>query len=160
MERKGATDEIRRLNADLETRVKQRTTELTETNEELQAFTYTVAHDLRAPLRHMQGFARFLQQDWYDRLDDRGRHCMDRILSSSIHMGLLLDDLLEFSRLRRVEMQTTRISLGKLVEQIRRDLEPELDGRALTWEVDTLPEVEGDPLLLNRVLVNLIDNSV
>jgi PAS domain S-box-containing protein len=154
--RKRADDEIRRLNAELEVRI----AELTTVNQEMEAFTYTAAHDLRAPLRHMHGFAGFLREAWYDKLDGEGRHWLDKIATSSRGMGRLLDDLLNFSRLGRVEMQATHVSLGKLVAQIRQELEPELDGRAVTWQVDELPEVAGDLSLLHQVLFNLLSNAV
>src|SRR5439155_9020489 len=97
--------------------------ELTETNRELEAFTYTAAHDLRAPLRHLHGFANFLQQAWYEKMDDDGRHFVDKILASSKEMGRLLDDLLNFSRLGRVELRRNQVNLARLVEKVRGDLQ-------------------------------------
>lgn len=154
--RKRADDEIQRLNRELERRI----ADLTEVNQELEAFTYTAAHDLRAPLRHMHGFAGFLRREWYDKLDDDGRHCLDKITASSRGMGQLLDDLLNFSRLGRVELQFHRVSLCKLVEDIRQELEAELNGRTLTWHVSELPEVAGDSSLIHQVFFNLIANAV
>jgi PAS domain S-box-containing protein len=133
---------------------------LTESNRELEAFNYTAAHDLRAPLRHMHGFVSLLQQAWYGKLDDDGRHCLDKISAASKQMGLLLDDLLNFSRLGRVGLQLSGVNLGQLVERIQHELEPESKGRALTWEIGDLPEVEGDRALLHQVLFNLISNAV
>jgi PAS domain S-box-containing protein len=154
--RKQADDEIRRLNTELGHRIN----ELTAMNQELEAFTYTAAHDLRAPLRHMHGFAGFLRSSWYDKLDDDGRHCLDKITASSRGMGQLLDDLLNFSRLGRVELQMSRVNLARVVEQIRQELEPEVKGRSLTWDVTELPEVAGDLSLLHQVLFNLMANAV
>jgi PAS domain S-box-containing protein len=133
---------------------------LRESNRELEAFNYTAAHDLRAPLRHMHGFASLLRQAWYDKLDDDGRHCLDKISTSSKQMGLLLDDLLNFSRLGRVGLQASGVNLGQLVERIQHELEPESRGRSLTWEIGDLPDVEGDQALLHQVLFNLISNAV
>ena len=134
--------------------------ELTETNRELEAFTYTAAHDLRAPLRHLHGFANFLQQAWYDKMDDDGRHFVDKILASSKEMGRLLDDLLNFSRLGRVELRRNPVNLAQLVERVRKELQAETDGRSLTWKIGRLPDIEGDPTLLHQVLVNLLSNAV
>ena len=147
--RKRAEEELKRSN-DL----------LTESNRELEAFNYTAAHDLRAPLRHIHGFVSLLRQAWYDKLDEDGRHFVDRISASSKQMGALLDDLLKFSRLGRVDLQESGVNLGRLVKRIRDELEPELKGRALTWEIGDLPDVEGDRALLHQVLFNLISNAV
>jgi light-regulated signal transduction histidine kinase (bacteriophytochrome) len=155
-ERKRAHNEIRRLNSELELRIG----ELTEANKELEGFCYTAAHDLRAPLRHMHGFVGFLRQDWYDRLDDNGRQSLDRISTSAREMGVLLDDLLNFSRLGRTELQPSQVSLNQIVQRIRQELEPDLKGRTLTWSVSELPQVEGDAALLHQVLFNLISNAV
>jgi light-regulated signal transduction histidine kinase (bacteriophytochrome) len=133
---------------------------LTESNRELEAFSYTAAHDLRAPLRHMHGFVSLLRKDWYDKLDEDGRHYLDKISTSSKDMGALLDDLLDFSRLVSVNMQQHRIDLNQEVKLIRQELEADSSGRDLTWEIGDLPEVEGDPTLLHQVLFNLIANAV
>jgi len=155
--RKQSENEIRRLNHTLEERAK----ELAAANKELEAFTYTAAHDLRAPLRHMHGYSTFLKESWYGRLDEEGRHFLDRIMTSTQGMAMLLDDLLNFSRLGRVEMQKHEVKMADLVARIRGDLEAsEPDARRVKWEVGKLPEVEGDLSLLHQVLVNLISNAV
>jgi signal transduction histidine kinase/CHASE3 domain sensor protein len=152
--------EIQRLNEDLEERVNQRTAELTDVNRELEAFTYSAAHDLRAPLRHMNSFVGFLHQDWYEKLDAEGRRYLDKIANSSRNMGILLDDLLNFSNIGRVEVRRNVVSLQQMVERIREELAPELRGRELIWEIGDLPDVSGDRTLLNQVMTNLIANAV
>jgi light-regulated signal transduction histidine kinase (bacteriophytochrome) len=155
--RKQSENEIRRLNQSLE----ERAVELAASNKELEAFTYTAAHDLRAPLRHLHGYSTFLKEAWYERLDDEGRHFLDRIITSTKGMATLLDELLNFSRLGRVEMQKHEVKLAELVARIRADLETsEPDARRVKWEVGELPEVEGDVSLLHQVLVNLLSNAV
>ena len=155
--RRGIENEIRRLNHTLEVRAE----ELAAANKELEAFTYTAAHDLRAPLRHLHGYSTFLKEAWYERLDDEGRHFLDRIINSTKGMATLLDELLNFSRLGRVEVQRQQVKLSELVARIREDLEAnEPDARRVRWEVAQLPEVEGDLSLLHQVLVNLLSNAV
>jgi light-regulated signal transduction histidine kinase (bacteriophytochrome) len=156
-QRKHAEDEIKRLNYSLA----QRAEELIAANQELEAFTYTAAHDLRAPLRHLNGYSTFLKEAWYERLDDEGRHFLDRIISSTKAMATLLDELLNFSRLGRIEMQQTDVSVGVLVARIREDLASEPGCERVKWQVaEDLPSVEGDLSLLNQVLVNLLSNAV
>jgi PAS domain S-box-containing protein len=159
-ERKRAHDEIQRLNAELEMRVAQRTAQLTESNKELEAFNYSAAHDLRAPLRHMVGFLKLLHKGWYDKLDDDGRHYLDVVASSSKNMGVLLDDLLNFSRLGRIELKRDVVSLDEIVSRIRQELVPELKGRNVTWEISDLPDVKGDSSMLHQALFNLVSNAV
>ena len=127
-------------------------------NAELEAFTYSAAHDLRAPLRHMHGFATFLQEGWHDKLDDEGRRLLGRILAASKSMGTLLDDLLNFSRLGRVGLRRQRVSLGRLVARAQQEAQP--DAAAVTWEIGDLPDVDGDEALLYQAVLNLTMNAV
>jgi PAS domain S-box-containing protein len=154
--RKLAEDEIKNLNHDLELRAQ----ELTSANKELEAFTYSAAHDLRAPLRHLHSFAGFLRESWYEKLDKDGKHFIDKIVTSSKEMGSLLDDLLNFSRLGRTELKRQDINIAQLVERIREDLQPDTDGRKLAWEIGELPKIYGDLSLIHQVLFNLMSNAV
>ena len=106
----------------------------------------------------MHGFANFLHQSWYARLDDDGRRLLDKILASSNEMGRLLDDLLNFSRLGRVEMDRTPVDFRQLVDRVRAELPDE--GHTLSWEIGELPKIEGDQSLLHQVIVNLLSNAV
>jgi signal transduction histidine kinase len=154
--RKRGQDEIKRLNQDLEGRVEQ----LVSANRELDAFTHSLAHDLRAPLRHMHGFAELLREAWYDKFDEDGRHFLGKILVSSKEMGMLVDDLLNFSRLARVEVQASPVDPRELVDRARQELEPEIGSRIVTWEIAPLPSVRADPSLLYQALFNLLANAV
>jgi chemotaxis family two-component system sensor kinase Cph1 len=133
---------------------------LTVANRELDAFTHSLAHDLRAPLRHMHGFAELLRELWHEKLDDDGRHFLGKVLTSSREMGTLVDDLLNFSRLARVEVQAGEVNPRELVDRARQELEPEVEGRSITWEIGPLPGIRGDPALLYQVLFNLLANAV
>ena len=155
-ERRRAEGEVRRLNRELE----QHTAELTAANRELEAFAYSVSHDLRAPVRHVNAFADSLRKRLYEKLDERERHYLDTIATSSRQMGALIDDLLNFSRLGRAGMSKSQIALQPLVHEVRKELESETAGRTVAWQVASLPQVYADPALLRQVLVNLLSNAV
>ncbi len=127
---------------------------------ELDAFAYSVSHDLRAPLRHMSGFMKLLQQRLRDYPDAETLHYMDTISEASEKMGVLIDDLLNFSRLGRSEMQKTKVNLNALAREVVREIREELKGRKIRWEIDELPDVLGDQSLLRLVMVNLVSNAV
>jgi len=155
-ERKRAEREVRTLNDDLE----RRSAELQATNKELEAFAYSISHDLRAPLRHTVGYTELLQKNVSPLLDDRNRRYMTLILESAKRMGNLIDDLLAFSRIGRVETRKTMVGLEALVKEVRHELQPEIEGRNIAWTVGALPGVYGDRSMLRLALVNLISNAV
>jgi light-regulated signal transduction histidine kinase (bacteriophytochrome) len=148
------------LNAELEERVRERTAALAATNRELEAFAYSVSHDLRAPLRHIGGFLELLQKQAGEALDEQGRHYMDIISDAARKMGLLIDDLLSFSRMGRHAMTIQSVALEPLVREVIRELEHDTAGRTIDWRIGDLPMVEGDAAMLRTALTNLIDNAV
>jgi len=152
-ERKAAEMEIRQLNEAL----RQKAHNL---GEDLESFSYSVSHDLRAPLRYMEGFLDLLENHIGAGLDQKGRHYLDTAQDSARQMGVLIDDLLRFSRTGRVDICETKVGLAGLVKQAQEELAATLKGRKVVWTVEPLPEVAGDPALLQQVVLNLLSNAL
>lgn len=158
--RKQHEDEVASWNAELERRVAERTAQLEAANQELEAFTYSVSHDLRAPLRHIDGFIDILRTQAAAQFDEESREYLRIISDSARQMGKLIDDLLGFSRMVRVKLNTRRVRLAALVQEIVRQRQRSLGERRVDWTIAELPQVNADPDLLRQVLVNLIDNAL
>jgi signal transduction histidine kinase len=141
-------------------RLVRRTAELSETNIELESFAYSVAHDLRAPLRHIAGYSGALMQDYGPRLDEEGLRCLGKIASSAGQMGRLVDDLLALSQVGRQELAFQETALDSLVAQVVEDLASESAGRDVEWKIGELFSVECDPGLMKQVFMNLLSNAV
>lgn len=153
-------DQIITLNRDLEKRVEQRTAQLEAANRELEAFSYSVSHDLRAPLRHVDGFAAMLRKHIHASLDDKGRRYLNTISDSAKKMGQLIDDLLAFSRIGRAQLARVQVDHDLLVAGVIRDGRYEDGLPRIEWIVAKLPPVHADPALLRQVWSNLIGNAV
>ena len=156
---KTTTEEIRRLNESLEQRVAERTKELEISNKDLEAFTYSVSHDLRAPLRHIDGFSKILAQKLAGS-DPETIHFLDRIRSAVQQMGALVDDLLNLSRIGRQQLRVQATSLNSLVSEVVAQMKGETEGREIEWKIDELPFAECDPALIRQVFQNLLSNAV
>jgi PAS domain S-box-containing protein len=149
-----------RLNAELEQRVHDRTAQLEAVNKELESFSYSVSHDLRAPLRHISGFVELLRERIQDTVDDESLRYLATVSQSAVRLGNLIDELLAFSRIGRTDLRTGRVDLTRLVAEIRRDMDSDTKGRMIEWTVGEIPAVQGDATLLRLVMSNLLSNAV
>jgi PAS domain S-box-containing protein len=160
-ERRRVEEQIHQLNQELEERVRRRTQALEESNQHLEAFTYTVAHDLRAPLRAMQGFSQALLEDYAGRLDATGRDYVVRVTNAAQRMDGLIQDLLAYSRLSRTQLQTETVDLESVVDRVLLTFTPEIRAKHAVVEVGRpLPPVCAHPSTLEQVLANLVSNAL
>ena len=147
---------ITRLNAELQDRVAERDA----TNKELEAFSYSVSHDLRAPLRAINSFASILLEDYGSEIQGEARHYLDRVAANARHLGRLVDDLLDFSRLGRQPLRKQPVDIRAVVDRAWQQLTPAIEGRQVELTVGALPPGPGDPALLEQVFINLLGNAI
>ncbi|MEW6054076.1 MAG: ATP-binding protein [Nitrospirota bacterium] len=159
-ERKKAEEKIRKFNEELEQKVRDRTAALEASVKEQQDFSYSISHDLRAPLRHINSYAELLNESLSGSLDENSQRYLRVISDSAKQIGVLMDALLEFVRIGRSEMRITTVNLDQLVEEAKNSQEAEIKARDILWKIDQLPEVYGDPAMLRIVVTTLISNSL
>ena len=156
---RGQADEDRRINSELEHRVTQRTSQLEAANMELESFSYSVSHDLRGPLRALDGFSLVLLEDYGDKLDHDGKDALERIRAASQRMGALIDDLLRLSMATRAELHVTRVDLSAIAREIADELERNSPGRSVEWAIEAGLSVRADRALIRIAMQNLLLNA-
>jgi light-regulated signal transduction histidine kinase (bacteriophytochrome) len=142
-----------------EKEIKERTLELQTSNKELEAFSYSVSHDLRTPLRGIDGFSQAVLEDYADKLDDLGKNYLQRIRNATQRMGQLIDDMLSLSNISRIEMRREEVNLSDLATEVLTELQSNEPDRKVQWNVEQSLTAEGDPQLLRMVLANLLGNA-
>ena len=158
--RREAENKITELNRDLERRVTERTEQLEAANKELEAFSYSVSHDLRSPLRAIDGFSHMLIEDYADKLDDEGKRLLEVVRSNAKRMNLLIDDILKFSRAGRLEFASSEIDMEKMARTVVEELQPSIAGSKLQVEIEAIPPSTGDPAMMHQVFANLLSNAI
>jgi len=160
IERERLEQKFRKLNEDLEQRIRERTAELESSNKELEAFSYSVSHDLRGPLTTLHGFADLLLEKYGSALGEQPRNYLHRINEAVTRMSCLIDDLLKLGKVNRQQLSLCDVGLRRLVEEVVHELETETANRKIEWRIEALPVIQCDRGLMKQVLTNLISNAI